>query len=153
MEVTGLIDICQRSIDQMSAGAKKQRAWIAMALAQQTDIFCWMNPLTFLDMAQQFGSIDRILRPIKQKEQRTIVMAVHDLNSRCSPDMPKRLCHQERENVEKVHQRKWSTKNVYERSFWCEADIYTRRKDWRSCLYPLSSFERGNKCESDVIDL
>ncbi|WP_159887265.1 ABC transporter ATP-binding protein [Paenibacillus puerhi] len=78
LEVTGMNEFADRPIDQMSGG-QRQRAWIAMALAQGTDILFLDEPTTFLDMAHQLEVL-KLLERLNREEGRTIVMVVHDLN-------------------------------------------------------------------------
>lgn len=78
IEVTGMQDFFDRPVDQLSGG-QRQRAWIAMALAQQTDILFLDEPTTFLDMGHQLEVL-KLLQKLNEKEGRTIVMVVHDLN-------------------------------------------------------------------------
>jgi len=65
-------------VDELSGG-QKQRVWIAMALAQNTDIIFLDEPTTYLDMAHQLEILD-LLKDLNEKENRTIVMVLHDLN-------------------------------------------------------------------------
>lgn len=78
LEVTGMTGFSDRPIEQMSGG-QRQRAWIAMALAQGTDILFLDEPTTFLDMAHQLEVL-KLLERLNRDEGRTIVMVVHDLN-------------------------------------------------------------------------
>lgn len=78
LEVTGMQEFSERPIEQMSGG-QRQRAWIAMALAQGTDILFLDEPTTFLDMAHQLEVL-HLLDKLNRDEKRTIVMVVHDLN-------------------------------------------------------------------------
>jgi len=78
LEVTALSELADRAVEQMSGG-QRQRAWIAMALAQGTDILFLDEPTTFLDMAHQLEVLKLLLR-MNREENRTIVMVVHDLN-------------------------------------------------------------------------
>ncbi|MDQ0230358.1 ABC transporter ATP-binding protein [Metabacillus malikii] len=78
LEMTGIIEFANRSIDQLSGG-QRQRAWIAMALAQDTPILFLDEPTTFLDMAHQIEVLT-ILEKLNHEQGRTIVMVVHDLN-------------------------------------------------------------------------
>ncbi|ANE46959.1 iron-dicitrate transporter ATP-binding subunit [Paenibacillus swuensis] len=78
IQVTGLTEFAERPIEQMSGG-QRQRAWIAMSLAQGTDMLFLDEPTTFLDMAHQLEVL-QLLEKLNQEEGRTIVMVVHDLN-------------------------------------------------------------------------
>ncbi|MBP1992308.1 ABC transporter ATP-binding protein [Paenibacillus eucommiae] len=78
VSVTGMEEFFHRPVDQLSGG-QRQRAWIAMALAQQTDILFLDEPTTFLDMAHQLEVL-QLLQELNEKENRTIIMVVHDLN-------------------------------------------------------------------------
>jgi iron complex transport system ATP-binding protein len=78
IEATGMGEFAERPVDQLSGG-QRQRAWIAMALAQETDILFLDEPTTFLDMAHQLEVL-HLLQKLNEKNNRTIVMVVHDLN-------------------------------------------------------------------------
>ncbi|WP_248926701.1 ABC transporter ATP-binding protein [Paenibacillus hamazuiensis] len=78
LEVTGMGEFAGRPVERMSGG-QRQRAWIAMALAQGTDILFLDEPTTFLDMAHQLEVL-KLLEKLNREEGRTIVMVVHDLN-------------------------------------------------------------------------
>lgn len=78
LEVTGMIAFADRAVDQLSGG-QRQKAWIAMALAQQTDMLFLDEPTTFLDMAHQLEVL-HLLQKLNEEEDRTIIMVVHDLN-------------------------------------------------------------------------
>ena len=78
MDVTGLSEFAWRPVDRLSGG-QPQRAWIAMALAQQTDQLFLDEPTTFLDMAHQLEVL-QLLERLNREEGRTIVMVLHDLN-------------------------------------------------------------------------
>ncbi|PLT28620.1 ABC transporter ATP-binding protein [Peribacillus deserti] len=78
---TGLYNLKERPVDSLSGG-QKQRAWIAMVLAQDTDIILLDEPTTYLDMTHQIEILD-LLFELNEKENRTIVMVLHDLNLAC----------------------------------------------------------------------
>lgn len=78
LEVTGTTDFKFRSIDALSGG-QRQRVWIAMALAQETDIIFLDEPTTYLDMAHQLEVLE-LLQKLNVEQERTIVMVLHDLN-------------------------------------------------------------------------
>jgi len=78
LEVTGTIDFKFRPVDALSGG-QRQRVWIAMALAQETDIIFLDEPTTYLDMAHQLEVLE-LLQKLNIEQGRTIVMVLHDLN-------------------------------------------------------------------------
>nr|WP_078059875.1 MULTISPECIES: ABC transporter ATP-binding protein [Gracilibacillus] len=78
IEVTGLEEVKERSISALSGG-QRQRVWIAMALAQGTDILVLDEPTTYLDLAHQLDIL-LLLERLNKEEGRTIVMVLHDLN-------------------------------------------------------------------------
>jgi len=53
--------------------------WIAMTLAQGTPLMLLDEPTTFLDLAHQVEVLD-LLVDLNQREGRTIVLVLHDLN-------------------------------------------------------------------------
>lgn len=78
MEVTQTADLADRDVDELSGG-QRQRVWIAMALAQETDILLLDEPTTFLDVAHQIEVLD-LLVDLNARRKTTIVMVLHDLN-------------------------------------------------------------------------
>ncbi|EPZ51632.1 hypothetical protein N007_20730 [Alicyclobacillus acidoterrestris ATCC 49025] len=53
--------------------------WIAMALAQETDIIFLDEPTTYLEMAHQLEVLE-LLQKLNREQERTIVMVLHDIN-------------------------------------------------------------------------
>jgi iron complex transport system ATP-binding protein len=78
LEMTGTAELKHRPVDRLSGG-QRQRAWIAMALAQETDIIFLDEPTTYLDLAHQLEVLE-LLRELNEKQGRTIVLVLHDLN-------------------------------------------------------------------------
>lgn len=78
LEATQTADLAQRDVDALSGG-QRQRVWIAMALAQETDILLLDEPTTFLDIAHQVEVLD-LLIDLNRRRGTTIVMVLHDLN-------------------------------------------------------------------------
>lgn len=78
IQVTGLSNFANRGIHTLSGG-QRQRVWIAMALAQDTDILILDEPTTFLDPAHQLEILS-LLNAINKKHGKTIIMSIHDLN-------------------------------------------------------------------------
>ncbi|WP_407272153.1 ABC transporter ATP-binding protein [Radiobacillus sp. PE A8.2] len=78
MEIMNITELANHDIDELSGG-QRQRVWIAMALAQQTDILFLDEPTTFLDITYQVEILD-LLSDLNRKHGTTIVMVLHDIN-------------------------------------------------------------------------
>ena len=78
LELMGITALANRSVDELSGG-QRQRVWIAMALAQDTDILLLDEPTTFLDITYQIEILD-LLTDLNRKKGTTIVMVLHDIN-------------------------------------------------------------------------
>jgi iron complex transport system ATP-binding protein len=78
MEVTKTLDYRNRELAQLSGG-QRQRVWLAMALAQETDILLLDEPTTYLDMAHQIEVLN-IVQELNEVHGCTIVMVLHDIN-------------------------------------------------------------------------
>lgn len=70
--------LADRDLDALSGG-QRQRVWIAMALAQETDVLLLDEPTTYLDINHQIEVLD-LLVDLNRDRQTTIVMVLHDLN-------------------------------------------------------------------------
>ncbi|TQS47037.1 ABC transporter ATP-binding protein [Cryptosporangium phraense] len=86
MRLTEVTALAERYVDELSGG-QRQRVWLALALAQQTEILLLDEPTTFLDLAHQFEVLD--LCADLHEQGRTIVAVLHDLNqaARYATDM------------------------------------------------------------------
>ena len=78
LEMMEIADMADRPVDELSGG-QRQRVWIALALAQQTDILFLDEPTTFLDIAYQVEILD-LLTDLNRRRGTTIVMVLHDIN-------------------------------------------------------------------------
>ncbi|MGX5358083.1 ABC transporter ATP-binding protein [Kocuria sp. KH4] len=78
LDATGTAALAERPVDELSGG-QRQRVWIAMALAQQTDLLLLDEPTTFLDVSHQVEVLD-LLTDLNRARGTTIVMVLHDLN-------------------------------------------------------------------------
>jgi iron complex transport system ATP-binding protein len=78
LDATDTASLADRSVDELSGG-QRQRVWIAMALAQQTDLLLLDEPTTFLDVSHQVEVLD-LLTDLNHSRGTTIVMVLHDLN-------------------------------------------------------------------------
>ncbi|MEU8707659.1 ABC transporter ATP-binding protein [Streptomyces sp. NPDC048565] len=83
MERTDITALGDRAVDELSGG-QRQRVWIAMALAQDTDLLLLDEPTTYLDIAHQVEVLDlvrRLAAPAADGSRgRTVVTVLHDLN-------------------------------------------------------------------------
>ena len=78
MERTDVAALAERPVDELSGG-QRQRVWIAMALAQDTDLLLLDEPTTYLDIAHQVEVLD-LVRRLNRERARTVVAVLHDLN-------------------------------------------------------------------------
>ncbi|WP_223691943.1 ABC transporter ATP-binding protein [Leifsonia poae] len=78
LEATGVADLSGRLVDELSGG-QRQRVWVAMALAQETELLLLDEPTTFLDIAHQIELLE-LLRRLNLERGRTLVAVLHDLN-------------------------------------------------------------------------
>jgi iron complex transport system ATP-binding protein len=78
LQATNTLPLADRPVDELSGG-QRQRVWIAMALAQQTDLLLLDEPITFLDVSHQIEVLD-LLTDLNRDRGTTIVMVLHDLN-------------------------------------------------------------------------
>jgi iron complex transport system ATP-binding protein len=81
LEATGTTDLVERRVQDLSGG-QRQRVWVAMALAQETDVLLLDEPTTFLDIAHQIELLDLLVR-LNLDSSKTIVVVLHDLNLAC----------------------------------------------------------------------
>jgi iron complex transport system ATP-binding protein len=78
LRLTDTTDLASRHVDELSGG-QRQRVWIAMALAQDTDILLLDEPTTFLDLSHQVDVLD-LLMDLNRTRKSTIAIVLHDLN-------------------------------------------------------------------------
>lgn len=78
LDVTRLTEVETKAVDCLSGG-QRQRVWIAMALAQQTDLILLDEPTTYLDLAYQLEVLELLYR-LNREQKATIAMVLHDLN-------------------------------------------------------------------------
>lgn len=78
LRVTGTWDYKTRNVNDLSGG-QRQRVWIAMALAQKTDIIFLDEPTTYLDISHQLEILE-LIQTLNREEGCTIIMVLHDIN-------------------------------------------------------------------------
>ena len=78
LKETDLIDYKNTIVSELSGG-QLQRVYIAMCLAQDTEIIILDEPTTFLDIKYQ-KSIMQLVRNLNKSLGITIIMVLHDIN-------------------------------------------------------------------------
>jgi iron complex transport system ATP-binding protein len=78
LTATDTLELADRNVDELSGG-QRQRVWIAMALAQETDVLLLDEPTTYLDLAHQVEVLD-LITDLNRQRGTTVVIVLHDLN-------------------------------------------------------------------------
>jgi len=78
MKQTGVETYAKHIADQLSGG-EKQRAWVAMLLAQQSQILILDEPTSALDIRHQY-QLMALLQRLNKQTGRGIIVIIHDLN-------------------------------------------------------------------------
>lgn len=78
LAATRTADLQDRPVAELSGG-QRQRVWIAMALAQQTEVLLLDEPTTFLDLTHQLDVLD-VVRDLNRERGTTVGIVLHDLN-------------------------------------------------------------------------
>ncbi|GFI61125.1 putative siderophore transport system ATP-binding protein YusV [Clostridiales bacterium] len=77
MMTAGVYDEADRSLSELSGG-QQQKVYIAMLLAQDTEVAFMDEPITFLDINYQLELMDIIMG--MKRNGKTVIMVIHDLN-------------------------------------------------------------------------
>lgn len=78
LEATETLSLAGRDVDELSGG-QRQRVWIAMALAQETEVLLLDEPTTYLDLAHQVEVLD-LITDLNRQRGTTVAIVLHDLN-------------------------------------------------------------------------
>lgn len=78
LTVTKIGDLRYREVRSLSGG-QRQRVWIAMALAQKTEILFLDEPTTFLDIRYQVELLEMV-QQLNREYRITVIMVLHDMN-------------------------------------------------------------------------
>ncbi|WP_459191653.1 ABC transporter ATP-binding protein [Halosimplex sp. J119] len=77
IDLAGVDHMRERQVGSLSGG-QKQLVWIAMILAQETDVLLLDEPTTFLDMHHQLEVME-IIETLRSESEKTVVVVLHDL--------------------------------------------------------------------------
>lgn len=77
MDAADVTELATRTVDELSGG-QRQRVWLAMALAQETDLLLLDEPTTYLDIAHQVEVLELARR--LSREGHTVVAVLHELS-------------------------------------------------------------------------
>ena len=77
IEKAGCDHLREREVGSLSGG-QKQLAWIAMVLAQNTDVLLLDEPTTFLDLHHQLEVME-IIETLRDESDITVVVVLHDI--------------------------------------------------------------------------
>ena len=78
MEFADVSHLADRLITEISGG-ERQRAFIAMCLAQEPKVLLLDEPTNHLDIAHQLSTLD-LIRKLNRKNGMTVIAVFHDLN-------------------------------------------------------------------------
>ncbi|HDR7658523.1 MULTISPECIES: ABC transporter ATP-binding protein [Bacillus] len=78
LDITKTSEFRTRQIANLSGG-QRQKVWLAMALAQETEVLLLDEPTTYLDMSHQLDVL-QIVENLNKEHNCTVVMVLHDIN-------------------------------------------------------------------------
>lgn len=78
LEIVGLADKASVQVNTLSGGMR-QRAWVALVLAQDTDIILMDEPVNHLDINYQYAVL-KLIHTLSRQHGKTIAVVLHDLN-------------------------------------------------------------------------
>jgi iron complex transport system ATP-binding protein len=78
IDLAGIDHLRDREVGSLSGG-QRQLVWIAMALAQDTDVLLLDEPTTFLDLHHQL-EVMSIVETLRDASDVTVVVVLHDLD-------------------------------------------------------------------------
>ena len=78
INITKISDFRERELGCLSGG-QRQKVWLAMALAQETEILLLDEPTTYLDMSHQLEVL-KIVEELNKEKNCTVIMVLHDIN-------------------------------------------------------------------------
>jgi iron complex transport system ATP-binding protein len=130
LDATDTVDLVDRPLHALSGG-QRQRVWIAMALAQETDLLLLDEPTTYLDISPPGRAACELLTRPQPRPGRTVVAVLHDLNLACALQRagPRRRWRGGRRRGRGAARPRWSPPQWSRRRSGCRASSYRIR--WR----------------------
>ena len=135
LEVTGLTHLANRLLPSMSGG-ERQRAWIAMTIAQHPKILLLDEPTTYLDISHQLEVME-LVKTLNEKYNMTVIMVLHDINQ-AAKYSDRLLVLKRGELLYDGIPHCVLCKEMFESIFEIEAEIFT--KDGRPMFTPIKRF-------------
>ena len=86
LSLTGLTAMAGRYLKTLSGG-ERQKAYLAAALAQETEVMLLDEPASFLDPSH-VAELNALLTTLNQEQKLTMITVTHDLNQAVSRDGP-----------------------------------------------------------------
>jgi len=77
IDLAGVEDLREKEMKNLSGG-QKQLAWIAMVLAQETDVLLLDEPTTYLDLHHQLRVME-VVRTLNREQGVTVGIVLHDI--------------------------------------------------------------------------
>lgn len=77
ISLTGIEELRNRKVGSLSGG-QKQLVWIAMVLAQDTDVLLLDEPTTFLDLRHELAVME-VIKTLREDCDITVVVVLHDI--------------------------------------------------------------------------
>jgi iron complex transport system ATP-binding protein len=77
LELAGVTHLRDQEMGNLSGG-QKQLAWIAMVLAQETDVLLLDEPTTYLDLHHQLRVME-VIRELNDRRDLTVAVVLHDI--------------------------------------------------------------------------
>ncbi len=78
IDLAGVSHLREREVGSLSGG-QKQLVWIAMVLAQETDVLLLDEPTNFLDLHHQLEVME-VIETLRDDSEITVVLVLHDID-------------------------------------------------------------------------
>ena len=78
LKTIGIENLSDRTLDKLSGG-ERQKAYLAMILAQDTEFLILDEPTTYMDMAYESEFLDLLIK-LKNQNKKTCCVVMHNLN-------------------------------------------------------------------------